>query len=373
MTVNKVQHAIRTLAALTLFVWVIFSERHIHAQTNICIECVEIANNDPDNFLAFQGFSNSSWGSRLHFAASPRGALFLGEQEISTDVEVVDAVFRAYLSGDSTLTDFPVEPISRSNVEKAKLGAKEVLRITQNDQSVLFPWDDVLDLPTVGPISQSFNAPRILFSESMSPRFVRDLLMGLGSVLEELRSELCEEIVGLSYDEVIAEVQKSPDSIYSNVLEYTWQCYPAIKVDRNKYANPGFFTSQDFSDTPFMVVEKMPALGPCVDLRGDERTKCTQMEIAKHVYSNMKYPPGSKDAGIQDTVFVYFVVGKDGKVRDVEVLRGVAPHLDEEAVRLVENLPVFEPGRQRGELASVSWTIGVNFIAPSKTNQKPEK
>ena len=122
-------------------------------------------------------------------------------------------------------------------------------------------------------------------------RGIRDLLMGLGSVLEELRSELCEEIVGLNYNEVFAEVQTSPESIYSNVLEYTWQCYPAIKVDRNKYANPEFLSRQDFSDTPYMIVEKMPTLEPCIDLRGDERTKCTQEEIISYISRNVEYLP----------------------------------------------------------------------------------
>ena len=78
---------------------------------------------------------------------------------------------------------------------------------------------------------------------------------------------------------------------------------------------------EDFEeDTPFMIVENMPAFGPCLGMRGDERHQCTQMEIIKYVSSNTKYPPIAKDAGIQGTVFVYFVVGKNGKVRDVKVL-----------------------------------------------------
>ena len=64
---------------------------------------------------------------------------------------------------------------------------------------------------------------------------------------------------------------------------------------------------------------------------------------SSYVRNNTKYPPIAKDAGIQGTVFVYFVVGKNGKVRDVKVLREVDPRLDKEAVRVVESLPTFEP------------------------------
>ena len=115
-------------------------------------------------------------------------------------------------------------------------------------------------------------------------------------------------------------------------------------------------------DIPFMIVENMPALGDCKGMRGDERHQCTQMEIIKYVSSNTKYPPIAKDAGIQGTVFVYFVVGKDGKVRDVRVLREVDSRLDKEAVRVVESLPDFEPGQQRGKAVSVQYTIPVKFI-----------
>lgn len=115
-------------------------------------------------------------------------------------------------------------------------------------------------------------------------------------------------------------------------------------------------------DTPFMIVENMPALGECKKLRGDERHQCTQMEIIKYVSQNTKYPPIAKDAGIQGTVFVYFVVDKKGKVTDAKVLRPVDPRLDKEALRVIESLPSFEPGEQRGKAVSVQYTIPVKFI-----------
>ena len=111
-----------------------------------------------------------------------------------------------------------------------------------------------------------------------------------------------------------------------------------------------------------MIVENMPALPACKHLRGDERHQCTQMEIIRFVSKNTKYPPIAKDAGIQGTVFVYFVVGKDGKVKDVKVLRDVDPRLDKEAARVVKTLPLFDPGQQRGKSVSVQYTIPVKFI-----------
>jgi protein TonB len=115
-------------------------------------------------------------------------------------------------------------------------------------------------------------------------------------------------------------------------------------------------------DIAFMIVEDMPAFGPCTSKTGDERHQCTQMEIIRYVSGNTKYPPIAKDAGIQGTIFVYFVVGRNGEVRDVRVLRPVDSRLDAEAVRVVESLPKFVPGRQQGKSVSVQYTIPVKFI-----------
>jgi periplasmic protein TonB len=114
-------------------------------------------------------------------------------------------------------------------------------------------------------------------------------------------------------------------------------------------------------DVAFMIVENMPAIGECKSMRGDTRHECTQLAIIQFVAKNTKYPPIAKDAGIQGTVYVYFVVGKTGEVRDVRVLREVDPRLDKEAIRVVKSLPKFEPGSQRGKPVSVQYTIPVRY------------
>lgn len=114
----------------------------------------------------------------------------------------------------------------------------------------------------------------------------------------------------------------------------------------------------------------MPAFFSCAELVGDERHSCTQMEIIKYVKSHTVYPAAARKRGMQGTVFVYFVVGEDGNVRDVRVLRGVHRFLDLEAVRVVQSLPKFFPGFQEGEFVPVQYTIPVKFVIPrSKRNR----
>ncbi|HRN41676.1 MAG TPA: energy transducer TonB [Vicingus sp.] len=100
----------------------------------------------------------------------------------------------------------------------------------------------------------------------------------------------------------------------------------------------------------FTIVETMP-----------EFPGGGQEALFKFLQKEMKYPQVAKENGIQGTVFVNFVVGQDGKIRDVKVLRGVNKMLDDEAVRVVKAMPAWKPGKQRGKPVSVSYNLPIKF------------
>jgi TonB family protein len=70
--------------------------------------------------------------------------------------------------------------------------------------------------------------------------------------------------------------------------------------------------------------------------------------------------------GVQGRVMVDFIIGKDGKVSDVRVVKGVSPELDAEAVKVVSASPKWKPGRRAGEKVRVSMTIPVEFRLEKK-------
>lgn len=100
----------------------------------------------------------------------------------------------------------------------------------------------------------------------------------------------------------------------------------------------------------FTIVESMP-----------EFPGGGQEALFKYLQKEMKYPQVAKENGIQGTVFVNFVVGKDGKIRDVKILRGVNKMLDDEAIRVVKAMPSWKPGKQRGKAVSVSYNLPIKF------------
>lgn len=83
--------------------------------------------------------------------------------------------------------------------------------------------------------------------------------------------------------------------------------------------------------------------------------------MRKFLQNNIKYPSKAKDDGVQGTVFVRFVVEKDGIVDDVVVSKGVHPMLDAEAKRVVSVMPKWTPGKQKGKPVAVQYTLPVRF------------
>jgi protein TonB len=100
----------------------------------------------------------------------------------------------------------------------------------------------------------------------------------------------------------------------------------------------------------FFIVEDMP------EFPGGE------MALRAYIANAIKYPVIAQENGIQGKVYVTFVVGRDGKVTNATIARGVDPSIDKEALRVVMSLPTWKPGKQRGKPVNVSYTVPINFV-----------
>lgn len=100
----------------------------------------------------------------------------------------------------------------------------------------------------------------------------------------------------------------------------------------------------------FTIVEEMPGFP------GGEKA------LFGYLAKNTDYPAMAADAGIQGVVYVTFVVDTDGKVKDARVLRGIGGGCDKEALRVVNSMPNWSPGRQRGKNVKVQYNLPIRFI-----------
>lgn len=114
-------------------------------------------------------------------------------------------------------------------------------------------------------------------------------------------------------------------------------------------------------DGVFFDVEEMPRYpGGEVSLRSF---------IANHV----NYPKAAVEKGIQGKVYVSFVIDEDGSVTESKIARGVDPALDKEALRVINKLPNWTPGKEDGKPVKVSYTVPINFALNEKKEIKKKE
>lgn len=102
-------------------------------------------------------------------------------------------------------------------------------------------------------------------------------------------------------------------------------------------------------DEIFAVVEEMPSFPG-----GDAA-------LMSYISKSIKYPSIAQENGIQGRVICTFVINRDGKVTNAEVIRSVDPSLDKEALRVINNMPTWKPGKQRGKPVRVKYTLPIVF------------
>lgn len=103
---------------------------------------------------------------------------------------------------------------------------------------------------------------------------------------------------------------------------------------------------EDINKKVFKVAEQMPSF------KGN---------VNQWLASHLQYPAVAAENNIQGKVIVQFVVSRDGSVRDAQVVRGVDPSLDREALRVVNSMPKWNPGMNNGQAANVQYTLPITF------------
>jgi protein TonB len=84
----------------------------------------------------------------------------------------------------------------------------------------------------------------------------------------------------------------------------------------------------------------------------------------------IKYPEEARKNGIQGKVYVSFVVNEQGKVTNAKIERGVEPSLDKESLRVVNGLKTWKPGKEKGKIVKVAYTIPINYALDGKSDKK---
>ena len=116
-----------------------------------------------------------------------------------------------------------------------------------------------------------------------------------------------------------------------------------------KYVPVQVVEEEPEEQTIFEVVENMP------DFPGG------QAALMQYLAKNIKYPTIAQKNKEQGRVILQMIVGKDGSISNIKVLRSISPLLDAEAIRVVSTMPKWEPGQQGGQAIAVEYTLPIVF------------
>jgi periplasmic protein TonB len=172
-----------------------------------------------------------------------------------------------------------------------------------------------------------------------------------------------EEMIPITQPEEIKPPPPPPPPVQVpdvlNIVDDDLEIDDNIDIFDSEFSEDAMVRIVDFSNDEdeldeeqiFVVVEKMPGFGG-----GDSNA------FREYIARNLRYPEVAAENGIQGRVFVQFVVEADGRVSNVQVVRGVDPALDREAIRVVQGSPRWTPGEQRGKPVRVSFTFPIIFV-----------
>jgi protein TonB len=106
---------------------------------------------------------------------------------------------------------------------------------------------------------------------------------------------------------------------------------------------------EEVAEEIFTIVEDQPA------------PKGGMAAFYEYVAKKLKYPAQARRMGIEGRVFVEFVVDKDGTITDVKAIKGIGAGCDEEAIRVIQEAPAWNPGKQRGRPVKVRMILPITF------------
>ncbi len=111
----------------------------------------------------------------------------------------------------------------------------------------------------------------------------------------------------------------------------------------------------------FKVVDIMPRFGDCQQEESWERKKCSDRNIIKFISNNIKYPEEARKNGVEGMAVIRFVVNKDGRLSDFQLLRDPGMGCGDEAMRVSKLMSDWKPGSHEGKTVRVQFTFPVRF------------
>ncbi|GHB68678.1 M56 family metallopeptidase [Persicitalea jodogahamensis] len=149
----------------------------------------------------------------------------------------------------------------------------------------------------------------------------------------------------------LAEEKASETSLAERVSTETGRLQMDQRVEKA-------LTSDYAEDSVFTVVDTQPKFPGGLKA------------MYKFIQDNIKYPAAARLAKVEGKVFLAFVVNADGSIQNIQVLKGMGFGTDEEAIRVVKNMPRWQPGaKEDGRKVNVKYNLPISFVLPKEKKE----
>jgi TonB family protein len=206
--------------------------------------------------------------------------------------------------------------------------------------------------PVTNPFNFSPLKKRVMMMNKQAKRSISGIIFGISASVTLFAGMLLLQSISLEAREISALQRNSLTEASGSVViqpEFSFQPLPQPPPPPVDHEN------QD--DQIFSVVENPPTYP------GGEEARI------RFLQEKVRFPSEARDAGLQGTVFISFVIEKDGSISDAKVERGVGESLDQEALRVVKAMPNWNPGRQRGQAVRVQYTMPIRFVLNTEKSE----
>jgi len=236
--------------------------------------------------------------------------------------------------------------------------------------------------------------PRVDLENRKTSFFLAGLILAIGGTITVINMKWSQKEIDIVYvdpnDEDVIEIMPTLTKVapkvrkqlavvsevllIKDIIEPTSE-EPEIKLKEPKdvfegVEDPDFEPIEiiDFPDEdpdeviPFVLVEKYPTFLDCGEMETkDDQKKCFETGMLNHIASNFKYPHKELAMGLEEKVWVEFVISKKGEVSQVKIIRGNLDGFIKESKRLIKSLPKVKPAEQRGKPVNMKYTIPIKF------------
>lgn len=134
------------------------------------------------------------------------------------------------------------------------------------------------------------------------------------------------------------------------------------RVGETKYFHPDGTVRTDFPSMSASIDDIQIEPGfTCNPKFASDKEKCGETSLMNYLATTIQYPALAREEGIMGTALLTFVVDKDGSIRQVTVLRGICDGIRNECLRVVKNMPRWNPGMVNDKPVKVRFTLPIRF------------